>query len=202
MTNNEYYYAVSHEQRYRLVIDSKLWGYMMALTVLSAPNEILGIGMMTKKCVGYNTDFIVDEIFIPKQEVAANCCSFADGAQNEIMNKILERGDNTERLCFRWHSHGNGPVFFSAIDEKDIDNCSFPYVVNLVVNVNQDSVARLDVLNPVRIRNIPLKIHINAEVRDAERAECMREIREKCKKNFIECKEGRSISLEGVTVKS
>jgi len=180
--NNEYYYAMNREQRYRLIVDSRLWGYMMALAELSAPNEILGIGMISKRCIGYNTDFIVDEIFIPRQEVASNYCSFADGAQNEIMHEILERGDSTEKLCFRWHSHGKGSVFFSAIDEKDIDNCDSPYVVNMVVNAYRNSIARLDVLEPVRVRNIPLEIFVDVKLEDIERTECMYEIKEKCKK--------------------
>ncbi len=180
-TNNEYYHAVNHKQRYRLIVDSELWGYMMALASLSAPNEVLGIGMITKRCVGYSTDFIVDEIFVPRQEVAANYCSFAEGAQNEIMNDILERGDSTEKLCFRWHSHGNGSVFFSTIDEKDIDNCDSPYVVNMVVNAYRDSIARLDILEPVRVRNIPLEILVDINEEILERTKCIREIKEKCK---------------------
>ena len=182
MMINEYYCAVDRKQRYRLIVNPRLWGRIMTLAELSSLNEILGIGMITKRCVGYNTDFILDEIFVPRQEVAANYCSFADGAQDEIINEILKRGDSTEKLCFWWRSHGKGSVFFSATDDKAIDNCGLPYVVNLVVNAYQDSIARLDVLDPVRVRNIPLKIFVDVNAEGAERAKCLSEIGEKCKK--------------------
>ena len=169
------------EQTYRLIIDAELYQYMMTLAELSAPNEILGIGMISKKEHDYYMDFVVEEVFVPRQEVSHGYCTFAEGAQNEIIDEVLARGDSVEELCFRWHSHGYASVFFSPTDEKDIDNCDSPYVVNLVVNAYKDVIARLDVLEPVRVRNIPLEIVIDVPIDDTVVTECADEIAANCK---------------------
>ena len=178
---NQTYYQMPKQQTYRLIIDIELYQYMMVLAKQSAPNEILGIGMMTKREFGYITEFIVEEVFVPRQEVAPGYCTFAENAQNEIMNEILERGDSTEMLRFRWHSHGDGEVFFSPIDENDIDKCDSDYVVNLVVNARCDKVARLDILDPVRVRNIPLEVVIDAGDDKELVEECKEEILKNCR---------------------
>lgn len=168
------------KQKYNLLIDVELYEYMMTLARESAPNEILGMGMISMHCNDHCTDFVLEEVFIPDQFVAPGFCTFKVGAQNEIINEVLERGDSPEGLCFRWHSHGNGAVFFSSIDEDDIDECDSPYVVNLVVNARQEMVARLDILEPVRVRNIPVDVIVVPSGDVALAAECKQEIAQRC----------------------
>lgn len=171
------------KQSYRLVIDAELYQYIMTLARESAPNEILGMGMISKQCSRSTrlTQFVLEEVFVPVQKVGPDDCVFEEGAQNEIIYEVIERGDSPVGLCFRWHSHADHPVYFSPIDENDIDDCDSPYVVNLVVNANRDMLARLDILEPVRVRNIPLEIIIEP-TRDGElMAECKDEIKKYCK---------------------
>ena len=54
-------------------------------------------------------------------------------------------------------------------------------MVNLVVNAYKDVIARLDVLEPVRVRNIPLEIVIDVPIDDAVVTECADEIAANCK---------------------
>lgn len=177
--SGEVFYC-SSEQKYRLIIDTELYEYMMTLARESAPNEILGMGMLSKRCRGHNTEFILEEVFVPEQTVSPGYCKFKKGAQNDIINEVLERGDSPEGLCFRWHSHAFGSVYFSQTDEKDIDDCDSPYVVNLVVNARRDMVARLDVLEPVRVRHVPLEIIVEPSENEKLVRECKAEIKACC----------------------
>ena len=180
MFENSVYMLDSGKQQYRLLIDTDLYAYIMVLAQESAPNEITGMGMITKKVHGYFTDFVLEEVIVPEQLVCPGYSAFKEGAQNKIITDVLDRGDDPEKLCFRWHSHGNGAVFFSSIDEEDINNCDSPYVVNMVVNAQCDMVARLDVLEPVRIRHIPVNVVVEPLRDDALIRECRNEIKECC----------------------
>lgn len=178
MAKEPVYSGVS--QIYRLIIDTDLYEYMMTLAREIAPHEILGMGMISTKCYGHHTDFILEEVFVPKQTVSPGYCKFKKGAQNEIIDEVIERGDSPEGLCFRWHSHAFGSVYFSSVDEDDIDHCDSPYVVNLVVNAERDMVARLDVFEPMRIRNIPLKVIVEPSENNELVRECIAELKSCC----------------------
>lgn len=180
MFKNSAYMLGSEKQQYRLLIDTDLYAYIMVLAQESAPNEITGMGMITKKVHGYFTDFVLEEVIVPEQLVCPGYSAFKEGAQNKIITDVLERGDDPEKLCFRWHSHGNGAVFFSSIDEEDIADCDSPYVVNLVVNTHCDVIARLDVLEPIRIRNIPVRVVIEPAYDEALVEECRDEVKKCC----------------------
>ena len=167
-------------QCYRLIIDRDLYEYIMTLAQESAPNEILGMGAISKKYSANRTDFILEEVYIPEQFVLPGYCKFKEGAQNEIIEEVIASGGDPEKLCFRWHSHGNGSVYFSPVDESDIGNCDSPYVVNLVVNAEREMIARLDVFEPVHFHNIPVSIIIEP-VKDKELvAECRADIEACC----------------------
>ncbi len=177
------YFYQGAKQSYQLVIDAELYQYIMTLARESAPNEILGMGMISKECYKNIrlTQFVLEELFLPEQKVSPDNCIFNEGAQNKIIQEVIERGDSPVGLCFRWHSHANHPVYFSPMDEADIDACDSPYVVNLVVNANRDMLARLDILGPVRVRNIPLEIVIEPTEDEELVAECRDEIEECCR---------------------
>lgn len=169
------------KQTYRLIIDTDLYSYIMQLAQQALPNEITGIGMVAKKCHGYHTDFVVEDVRVPKQYVSPDLSSFEEGALNKIIEEMLQEGDDVEKLCFRWHSHADGAVFFSHIDENDIDRCGSPYVVNLVVNARYEMLARLDILEPVRVRGIPLSVVIEPIYDEELIAECKADVTGCCK---------------------
>lgn len=172
---------------YRLLIDIELYSYMMTLAQESLPNEILGMGAVAVKSSKYCTDFILEDIFIPEQLVSPSYCTFKEGAQNRIIEEVIERGGDVEKLCFRWHSHANGPVYFSPVDEKDIKNCDSPYVVNLVVNARQEMKARLDILEParaygrkIRFSNVPVSVVVQPLADETAIKECQDDIASCC----------------------
>ncbi len=126
---------------------------------ISAPNEITGIG--TIRIVGEN-DLYVDRIFLPRQIATNSFCQFKENTLNELIFDLIEDSpERAEELRFRWHSHANGNVFWSEIDNQDIDKWDASWVVNLVTNTRQNLLARLDIFEPFRLRNIPVDIAID-----------------------------------------
>lgn len=144
----------------------------------TAPYEVTGIGTITVDQKAES--FQVSEIFLPQQKVSLSHCSFTPNALHKIIFDIVK--DNPARagdLRFRWHSHGEGKVFWSTIDEADIDNTDSDWTVNLVVNRQHDMLARLDLFQPFRLRNLPLTV-INLEEIDSQIiAQCHAEAAEK-----------------------
>lgn len=142
----------------KLLIPLEIWQEIQCYAKLAAPDEITGFGTIQQ--VG--TDFVVDEIFVPQQMTSATYCETVEGALNNLIFDLIE--DDPTRvgsLRFRWHSHVNGNVYWSSIDEKDITAWQAPWVVNLVANVRGEKKARLDVhMDELLIRNLELETEI------------------------------------------
>lgn len=164
----------------KLKIPLKVWQQMQCYATLSSPSEITGIGTI----ILTNNEFVVDRIFIPKQITNPGYCESAKGAMNEIIFNLVE--DDPTRvgdLRFRWHSHANGSVFWSATDKKDIDSWQGPWVVNLVMNVFGEYLARLDTFHhDMRLANIPLEIEILTSIPTDIIEHCEQEIKKKVKR--------------------
>lgn len=161
----------------QLHIPYEIWQEIHALATLSAPNEITGLGTIQS----IDGSFYVKRIFVPQQLVNPGYCETAEGALNEIISNLLEsNAEEVANLRFRWHSHADNGVFWSTTDEHDISSWEGPWVVNLVVNAAGDYLARLDVLQDIRISNIPLDIRIDIETFPRKLLEhCASEIRQK-----------------------
>lgn len=142
----------------RLIIPLLLWQRIQGYATAAAPNEVTGFGTIKQ----IDKNFVVDEIFVPKQKSNQTLCETVDGAINDIIFNLVE--DNPERagsLRFRWHSHVNGAVYWSRIDEEDIEKWKAPWVVNLVTNISGEKRARLDVFtDEIQLRDIELDVHI------------------------------------------
>jgi len=162
----------------KLCIPLEIWQQMRGFCLVSTPNEVTGIG--TIKLVG--GDLLVDQIFVPQQLVSPGYCESTKGAINEIIFNVVE--DNPARageLRFRWHSHAAGSVFWSATDEKDIDAWQGPWAVNLVMNIHDDCLARLDLYQDLRVRNISLDVRIVTSIPNEIMMQCQQEVAQKAK---------------------
>lgn len=164
----------------RLILPLEIWQQIQGYVRAAKPNEVTGFG--TIKQIG--NDFVVDEVFIPEQKCSAVYCETAPGAINDIIFNLIE--DNPARagnLRFRWHSHVDGPVYWSATDEGDIATWDAPWVVNLVTNTKEEKRARLDVFtDEIKLREIELEVYIQMPQLDIPREvqqACTTKIREK-----------------------
>lgn len=129
----------------------------------AAPYEVTGIGTVKVvpgqsnlavdgRSIRNTDDFLVSEVFLPSQHSSTGYCRFADDALNNIILHVME--DSPERaaeLRFRWHSHGNGSVFWSPIDEADISDWRSPWLLSLVTNVQGEYLLRLDTFDDLRL---------------------------------------------------
>lgn len=135
------------------------WQKLKYYVQFSLPNEVTGIGAIRLDSREHCT---VTDIFLPYQQVSPGFSEFADGALNTIITDFV--GDNPTRvgeLCFRWHSHGLGKVFWSGTDEQDISEWKGSWVVNLVTNAKADVLTRLDIFEPFHHANIPIETVID-----------------------------------------
>lgn len=162
----------------KLCIPLEVWQQMRGYCLASNPNEVTGIG--TINLVG--NDFIVEQIFIPQQIASPGYCESDKGALNEIIFNVVE--DNPARaglLRFRWHSHAGGSVFWSATDEQDINSWQGPWAVNLVMNIRDDYLARLDLYQGMYVHNIPLDVKIITPIPNEVMLQCQQEVKAKVK---------------------
>lgn len=162
----------------KLCIPLEIWQQMCGYTHLSSPNEITGIGTITF----HGQDLLVDQIFVPKQIVSPGYCETDKGALNEIIFNLVEDDPaRAGKLRFRWHSHAESSVFWSATDEKDINAWQGPWVANLVMNVRDEYLARLDLFDGLRVSNIPLDVSICTPVPTDILKACEQEISKRVK---------------------
>lgn len=145
----------------QLTVPFNLWRKIMQYAQLSSPKEVTGIGLVE---LDPKTDdhYVVREIYLPQQRASEVYSEFTEtGLHDVISDVIADNIDNATKLRFRWHSHGKSRVFFSAIDNDDIERWESDWVFNLVVNERGDYCIRFDQLRPIRIRNHPVKLHID-----------------------------------------
>lgn len=163
----------------KLIIPENIRRQIFCYIAETTPYEVTGIGTIV--FIEKEQSFEISEIFLPRQKVDIAHCSFAPNALHEIIFDLIK--DNPARagdLRFRWHSHAEGKVFWSTIDEADIENTNSDWVVNLVVNQRHEMLARLDLFRPFRVKNIPLEIvnleYIDPEIATQYRAEVERKV--------------------------
>lgn len=168
-----------------------LWQKIQYYVDAVLPREVTGIGTIEQVDL---TNLKVTDIFLPEQHTSAGFSQFDDGALNNIIFDLIEYNPTSVGLLrFRWHSHGNGQVFWSGLDEADINSWEGPYVVNLVTNQHRDILARLDLFEPFRIANIPLDVIIDYPADDKLRAECYLEAQQKVKVQLLP--EAKNLSI-------
>ena len=143
-----------------LRIPLKIWQQMTYYTKICLPNEVTGIGTLKKL---KNGDLEVERLFLPYQKISTFLCTFEDTALHSIITDLMVEGksEEVEKLKFRWHSHGYGKCFFSGTDKKDISEWSGDWVVNLVMNADNQYLARADIFEPICIEDYPVNVLID-----------------------------------------
>jgi len=80
------------------------------------------------------------------------------------LNRFIDECDYPEKIKVQWHSHGEGPVFFSGEDVRTIAGYDMDFAVSIVVNRKLDIVCRVDIFHPVYVGlRVPLHLLIDAE---------------------------------------
>lgn len=145
----------------QLTIPGNIWRKIMQYAQLASPREVTGIGLVE---LDPKTDdhYIVKEVFLPQQSANEVFSEFSETGLHDIITDVIANDiSNATKLRFRWHSHGKNDVFFSTIDNADIEKWKSDWVFNLVVNAEGKYCVRFDQMRPIRIRNHPVELHIN-----------------------------------------
>jgi hypothetical protein len=146
--------------------------------VQESPGEISGFGLI---CVE-DGNLVVDDIFIAPQHCSAASTAIADGDLDRFLSDLLERGGDPGRLHLYWHSHADMDVFWSDTDVHTLES-AFPqaeWVLGLVTNRRGELKTCLYVYAPVPLRlyDLPVRLHLGAELREQIRAEIAGNVRQ------------------------
>jgi len=121
-----------------------------------ASGEINGLGIVEKK----RNDFIITNAFILKQKVSRASAEIDPMA----LNQYVAECEDPSKLVLQWHSHGDGPVYFSRRDIATISGWLGDYIISLVVNKKGDYLCRLDLFKPFYIGlKVPLLVILPLE---------------------------------------
>ncbi|MFV0485211.1 MAG: hypothetical protein ACK5MU_03245 [Candidatus Saccharimonadales bacterium] len=161
-----------------LRIPLKHWPRMNCYAQLCSPDEVTGTGLLRKIS---NSELLVEEIFLPNQTASPDESDFTETGMHEIITDLITAGtpDKIEWLKFRWHSHAKSPCFYSPKDIRDIAKYSGDWVVNVVINAAGQYLARLDMFEPLVLRDLPIEVVIDYPIGEELLAECQAEIAEK-----------------------
>ena len=135
----------------------------MEMYVDRATGEISGLGSVT---VLPNGDFLIDEIYIFKQESSSGGTELDPLALAMGVLELYERGIDPATLKLWWHSHGHGGTFWSGTDDSTMneDWSESGFMLAIVTNKAKQARTRLDLYptgeSKVRLTldNLPLNI--------------------------------------------
>lgn len=123
---------------------------------------------------------MVTKLFLPKQQTCSYFCDFEEGELNRIILDVVQENPvQAKSLCFRWHSHADGAVFWSTRDEQDIAAWKGDWTVNLVVNTLGEYLGRLDIFKPFRVSKIPLSVVVDYDIDMRISEKCAQEVQER-----------------------
>jgi hypothetical protein len=125
-----------------------------------ASGEFSALGLVEQTHDG----FVVTDIFLLEQVCTPGSTELDPISIGNLMQQLTEEGKDTGALTFWVHSHGSSGVFWSATDNRCIDDFRFSsYSISLVVNKAGDRLARFDLFNPVRITVDDLPVEVRSE---------------------------------------
>ncbi len=153
----------------RLRIDSEAFARLHAY-VEAAAGEITLLGSAEYDPV--RGELWIRHLLLPEQRCTATSTIVDEKALSQVLLEAARQGV----LLNVWlHSHADMPVFFSAIDEQNIETAfpQSPYVVSLVVNRKGAMRARLTQFSPIglEIDDLPVAVSVSAYVEQAIRDE-------------------------------
>ena len=128
---------------------------------IESPGEIRGCGFVdqTRNLSTGGDEAALRSIMIPRQSVTGNDVLVTPMASIELMMRAREMGLDMNHKRFVWHSHVDGPVFWSPDDLRDINRTGgaqggiteAPWLISLVINRSAEYLCRLDQFTPLRM---------------------------------------------------
>lgn len=158
----------------RIRIDSEVFARMHAY-VEAATGEITLLG--SGEYDPARGELWIRHLLMPEQTCTPTSTVVDEEALAQVLLEATQQGVS---LNVWLHSHAHMPVFFSAIDEQNIETAfpQSPYVVSLVVNRKGEMRARLTQFSPMglEIDDLPIAVGVSAEVEVAIREEVQQKL--------------------------
>lgn len=142
--------------------------------------EISGLGTAHQQ----GRDFIIDDVFLLKQECTAGSTDIDDEAAAQFLCEAIRDGHDPATLRVWWHSHASFGCFWSTTDEGTIDVLSGgAWLISIVGNHAGQYRGRLDIYDPMRLTLDELPLHVvlpeSADVQEAAKAEIAAKVKVK-----------------------
>ena len=151
----------------------------LALYIELCPFEVSGLGTVEPS----GKDLLVTEVFLIRQRASDSDTELDPEAVAGHLLQILQEGRDPSTLRLWWHSHADGPIFWSNTDEETITSLQIEQLVSIVGNKRCEFGCRLDQFTPKRLTvdGLPLIPLQDLALEDEEslRRQIFGELREK-----------------------
>ncbi len=143
------------------------------------PSEVGGLGTVGQ----LETDLLVTSISLIGQRASDADTELDPEAVADHLLRILQQAGDLSAVRLWWHSHAEGQIFWSKIDEETIQSLHIDPLLSIVGNKRHEFRCRMDLFSPDRITLdslplLPLPNDRPAEP-DSLRREVVAELREK-----------------------
>lgn len=149
------------------------------------PVEINGFGYLTR----HNSRSLVlaspDDVFITDQVVTLGSADVDASTVGIAMDRAAAE-ERSQDLRLQWHSHVNGPAYFSGTDTRTIDSygeAGSQWMVSMVLNKRGEFSARLDMYAPLRSA-VELQV-MTLPYKSAFHDQCRNDMESKVKKKIM-----------------
>ncbi len=120
----------------------------------------------------------IRHLYLPEQTCTPSSTRVDENAMAQVLLEATQQGDTLDTWI---HSHADMNVFFSGVDDRNIETAfpQSPQVMSLVVNRRGEMRARLTLCSPMamEIDDLPVVVGVTEEVEQAIREEVRRKVR-------------------------
>lgn len=162
-----------------LVIPLAVWQQIMGY-IQACPVEINGFGTLDR----LGNELRVDNVFILEQVATAGSVEVSPEVLARHLTTMVQRGEDTSRIRFQWHSHVDMPAYFSGVDLNNIEAYAADWMVSLVANKRGEYQLRLDVYRPFRAWT-PLELQVLTPADEDVIKACRQEITAKVRQHRL-----------------
>jgi hypothetical protein len=129
-----------------------------------AQGEVSGLGTVNegRDASGRMMHYIVDDVFLLKQDSGGVNTVLDDQAVGEFLIEMAKAGNDLSSIKLWWHSHGPMEAFWSGTDEACIANlANSGGFVSIVTNKARKVLTRIDIFHPFQftVNEVPTDIY-------------------------------------------
>jgi len=189
----------------RLVLSREQWDELLFIARDVAPYEVSGLGELR---IAEEGRLCVERLYLLEQKAGLADVELESEQVAALQATLMNEKSHDEGLLlkFWWHTHGDGEVFWSDIDEKtcaDLRKCG-EWFVSLVLNTGGEALARIDGQAEFGAYTLPIKVVISTTLSSSQRTALKQEIDEKVSKVEFDSRElvapvAKSLKLGTVT---